>query len=112
MMPDPTPLTDADLEAIRERCERATVPPWRARKFEGISGLSIVEPEITFYDWQFCCAAREDIPALLAEVARLKAALKKATGMLEDAASWEDIGSVETQTQREIIDWLNSASGR
>lgn len=45
------PLTDAEIQAIKERCERATAGPW------DLPLLSLI--------------ARTDIPALLAEVERL-----------------------------------------
>jgi hypothetical protein len=48
-------MTDEELDRIEARCNAATAGPWK--------------------DGEFIVAAREDIPALLAEVRRLRAEL-------------------------------------
>jgi len=81
-------LEDAELEAIHRRCENATSGPWRSF-IEGrdhTSGSSFIMTGssesrcknielcgATTADQDFIAHARQDIPRLLAEVARLKA---------------------------------------
>lgn len=74
-------LSDLDFQAIRERCDKATEGPWRAENI-GYATLyraeSFVEPAIAAF-WQadsananFIAHARQDLPILLDEVARLR----------------------------------------
>lgn len=80
-------MTNEELKAIRERCRRATDGPWLASGGMMI-GANIVTPgealvppkSIVLYarsmEWDdavFCAHARQDVPALLDEVARLAA---------------------------------------
>lgn len=102
------PMTDVQIAAIRERCDKATEGPWVVDlpdwgECNGISskngtqilnaGSCIPDPQTavdhggTVHDWKeeiydygvhkwddavFIAHAREDVPALLAEVARLQ----------------------------------------
>jgi len=95
--------SDLDLDAIKRRCEAATVPPWalelhdtddpgvvlpgRVSSVPGSTGNAVVvfeeDGRIVPCDLseaedvanlQFIAHAREDVPALLAEVERLRAA--------------------------------------
>ena len=81
-------MTDAELTAIQKRAEAATPGPWIAHPWEddpeccaGIeaaSGTEIVKTDCGIYppempDAEFIAHAREDIPALVAEVRRLRA---------------------------------------
>ncbi|MGN7387780.1 hypothetical protein [Sporosarcina sp. SAFN-015] len=74
------PLTTQDLEAIRKRAEAATVGPWKYNDQHGYLApvtpqreICAITNEITrYYDAEFIAHAREDIPALLAEVERLR----------------------------------------
>jgi hypothetical protein len=70
-----------DVDAIRQRAENATPGPWRwsdkadaliaeGESFETIFNLRLVTPT-SRADAEFIAHAREDIPALLAEVTRL-----------------------------------------
>jgi hypothetical protein len=70
-------MTRDQLDAIRARVEAATPGPWKAQRWcsnnpsvaeaWGLTGMR------TFADAVFCGHAREDVPALLAEVERLQA---------------------------------------
>jgi hypothetical protein len=108
-----------DLEAIRRRCEAATPGPWSVEEdwtaeVRSPSGLiaKVIYPR-HLLDAEFIAAAREDVPALLAEVERLTAAVAERQGMVEhwvkslnqaleqrdrltgelqQARDWEDVG--------------------
>jgi hypothetical protein len=81
-------LEDEELEAIRQRFEKATPGPWRSfvegrdhtsgSSFiktgnDGRRGNDIELSGATVADQDFIAHARQDIPLLLAEIARLKA---------------------------------------
>ena len=85
------PMTDAELRAVRERCERAFPPPWW---WEGLLGPDLTngrfmcnpgEETVIFGHGDYLLAdekevtfvvnARTDVPRLLAEIERLKALL-------------------------------------
>ena len=97
-------MTNEQLAAIKARCEKATPGPWEVRsiepeEFDAVSDDTFYimadkweVASITTYerviepDWQrdddeadadFIAHAREDIPALLAEVERLRVALER-----------------------------------
>jgi uncharacterized small protein (DUF1192 family) len=77
-------MTREQLDAIRARVEAATPGPWKAERWcsnnpsvaeaWGLNGMR------TFADAVFCGHAREDVPALLAEVERLTAEVESKTG--------------------------------
>jgi hypothetical protein len=81
------PLTDAELDEIRARCQAATRGPWKAwiegRDHESGSsfimtgegpdrGEDIELSGALVPDYDFIAHARQDVPRLLAEIARLK----------------------------------------
>jgi hypothetical protein len=72
-----TTMTDEQLAEIRARCEAATGGPWEVgHKCEIYTRHYQVGPIGDFWepaDARFTAHAREDIPALLAEVERLRA---------------------------------------
>jgi hypothetical protein len=86
-----TGMTDEELAAIRARCEAATPAPWRSY-FEGrdhTSGSDFImtgedarrgnDLELagaTRADQDFIAHARQDVPRLLDEIARLRRMLK------------------------------------
>lgn len=80
-------LTADGLRAIEDRCEMASVGPWRSlvEGREQMSGSSFIMtggPDIyltgaTDADQDFIAAARQDIPRLIYEVRRLQAAAAK-----------------------------------
>lgn len=72
-------LTPAQLEAIRERVEKATAGPWEYNaKIDSITAeddygsFIIADDTETVVDAEFIAHAREDIPKLLAEIERLR----------------------------------------
>ena len=89
------PMTEERFAEIRARAEAATPGPWvdRLRDFEGVDGYGLeshptveangktvcifyereIDDENDDADAAFIAAAREDVPALLAEVERLRA---------------------------------------
>lgn len=84
-------MTDEELGEIKARCLAATAGPWASfiegRDHEGGSSFIMVGDEgsraddieltgATEADQDFIAHARQDVPALLEEVKRLKALLK------------------------------------
>lgn len=77
-------MTELDLEAIKARCEAATPGPWRGLSSPIIYGLGIgiyreeidgeekVARALPNDDQIFIAHARTDVPALVAEVERLR----------------------------------------
>ncbi|MBS0408494.1 MAG: hypothetical protein JSR86_01155 [Proteobacteria bacterium] len=75
-------LTDIELARMQARCDAATPGPWLARveRREGFSGSDFIETSAqdiemlgaTEADYDFVAHARQDIPALLAEIERLR----------------------------------------
>ncbi|MER5694893.1 hypothetical protein ACWDBO_31285 [Streptomyces mirabilis] len=88
-MTDRTPLTDQQLDEIETRANAATPGPWelyegygphfyaylRGCHLQGIGTLNFGDGEAADADREFVTHAREDVPALLAEVHRLRALL-------------------------------------
>jgi hypothetical protein len=82
MPADSVALDDAELEAIRRRCKQATPGPWRSfvERRDQISGSDFIQTDgddiymtgATTADQDFIAHARQDIPRLLDEIARLK----------------------------------------
>lgn len=78
-------MTDAELRAIRARCDKAPPGPWHRDGFHVFHGddfplLAAIEHGQADMNWSlraldFITHAREDVPALLAEVERLRAEL-------------------------------------
>lgn len=75
-------LSDIEIAQMRARCDVATPGPWLARieLREGFSGSDFIETYdqdiellgATEADFDFIAHARQDIPALLAEIDRLR----------------------------------------
>lgn len=91
-----TRLTTQEIEAIRERAEKATEGPWYyALNINEQTGEPDVLPHVisdtqeviseNMYDEnaEFIAHAREDIPKLLAEVERLETAIQDAISIAE-----------------------------
>lgn len=78
----PDELTDDHLSEIERRCELATDGPWRSfvegrdqmsgSDFIQTAGDDVYLSGATHEDQDFIAAARQDVPALIAEVRRLK----------------------------------------
>lgn len=71
-------LTNEDLDAIEARANAATEGPWAADRLEGnLDSLYSRVAEVGMWleaDAEFIAHARADVPALVAEVRRLRAA--------------------------------------
>jgi hypothetical protein len=85
-------ISDEELAAIKERTEQATPGPWTNHE-EEVVGQEVVDPagrtlvdvrgDHEEADAEFIAHAREDVPALLAEIERLRA-------LLHEVADYED----------------------
>ena len=75
-------LSAADIAEITARCEQATAGPWKSwvERRDGISGSDFIETGgediyltgATTADQDFIAHSRQDVPRLVAEVARLQ----------------------------------------
>ncbi len=87
-----TPMTDDELQAIKDRCNAATPGPWRSyvegrdhtsgsdfimTGEAGVRGNDIELTGATKADQDFMAYARQDVPRLLAEVERLRRQLEE-----------------------------------
>ena len=115
-------MTDR-IEKIRQRAEAATQGPWRAYgntvEQENTGCHQVVGTELTGVgymayerlttkneDATFIAHAREDIPYLLAEVERLRAALTLAC-----RDGWSDGESATTHYIEKSTEWLATTEG-
>ncbi|GGP13446.1 hypothetical protein [Oceanobacillus neutriphilus] len=71
-------LTKEELEAIKERCEKATEGPWHtavSSRFPHEDCIMFENKEVAeayeYYDAEFIANARQDIPKLIAEIEAL-----------------------------------------
>lgn len=81
-------LTDAEFKAIKSREKLASKGPWKSEYgYNGgmATGFFYIpehngkaKVEMLADDAEFCAKAREDVPALIAEIERLKPILKAA----------------------------------
>lgn len=107
------------LNEIKERAEKATSGPWLAlyegtnaeiystKTAEDICEIT-AKDEYHAEDAEFISNAREDVPALVAEVERLQAQLEKCEGLL----SWahdvlDDVHCYETDVYEEITQYFD-----
>jgi hypothetical protein len=95
-------MSDLDLDAIRERAEKATPGPWesysvpgRNRSAAGYAAVEVAETEVQvtrdaggWYDAYFIAHARTDVPALVAEVARLQGIIDRVRGLATHDGQW------------------------
>jgi len=100
---EPDSPTDAAVEQIERRCDAASKPPWQSfiegrdhwggDNFIRVGGMDDSEPDMyvsrsvreglvpaSDADLDFIAYARQDLPRLLAEVRRLRAAQPPAEG--------------------------------
>ena len=75
-------MTPAELAEIRERCEKATPGPWARVP---LCSVGVTHQWLTQEDDDFCSHARTDIPALIAEVERLRTVIEEINNAL-----WSD----------------------
>lgn len=85
-------LTDADLQAIKERAEKATPGPWKVGRQSpnGACNVGTINGLLTAQttdgsNAEFIAHAREDVPKLLAEVERLRRENRFAFGIAKAA---------------------------
>jgi hypothetical protein len=107
---DPMPAR-LDLDAMRQRCEKATTGPWKSyvegrdhdsgSSFIMTSGTDIELLGATIADQDFIAHARQDIPQLIGEIER-----RPLTLTIEQLTRWADsclhINHLNTLVQREI----------
>lgn len=116
------PLTEERLFEIKAREKAATPGPWvdRLRDFEGVDGYGLeshptveangktvcifyereIDDENDDADAAFIAAAREDVPALLAEVERLRA---EVAWLKDEVASLEQELKFSDETEYDLI---------
>jgi len=122
-------LTPERLRAIKERCERATEGPWGVRhRCRGCGpdddeaaglGLELVGPPQPLNkgqfarsaDAQFCAHAREDVPALVAEVERLQELKDDYRLRIEHMATALGLIQSEAEALKQAIEAAKSAGG-
>lgn len=84
-------MTALDLDAIQARADAATVGPWVMTAQGGIESASYRGPGEDFTsvastrtqnNWEFIAHAREDVPALVAEVRLLRGRIVRAKSRL------------------------------
>jgi|GEM_PF-6349123 len=100
-------MSDLDLKAIKERCEAATGGEWHPGDddytiISVIDGVQYVICErVDRGDADFIAHAREDVPALVAEIERLRDELRRSaihirtTSELNPPRPWDHFRSVE-----------------
>jgi hypothetical protein len=98
-----------DLEAIRLRCEAATPGPWRAVAGYVYRGDTSFRASMAA-DAQFAAAARTDIPALITEVERLRAALSEAQRVALESS--QRMNEAEAQVAQFKLDGVSAMIGR
>ncbi|MGI5418684.1 hypothetical protein [Actinomadura luteofluorescens] len=115
-----TPMSDEQLAEIRQRLAATTAGPWTARD------LYVIAPDdvhIADFEWLantdeewaefkantvFAAAARQDVPALLAEVERLRAELEDARAELGRRVAPVEMLALKRQrdeAQAEVKQW-------
>jgi len=99
-------MTDDELKAIEERCEKATEGPWDVEAVSNACRVTIgkgsgkvilaracppqLQEEETWSNVKFMAAARTDVPALIEEVKRLKAKVSALQEIIEKAQAIAD----------------------
>src|SRR5690625_4778155 len=88
-------LTDEELQAIRERAEKASAKPWSVVTDElGGQAMAVIDgdnwdairrPYVGKDNATFIANAREDIPKLLAEIERLRGRLDRKSTRLNSS---------------------------
>jgi len=95
------------LNAIKERAAEATSGPWRHAGLYGVKNIEDMSIPLRPEDAAFIARAREDVPALVAEVERLRQQLEKAEGLLGWAHDvLDDVHCYETEVYQEISEYF------
>ena len=109
-------MTDLDLAAIRQRVEKATEGPWYTgfdyeKHDPTVIAPGYIEHTIDYpldevglengkADAEFIAHAREDIPALLAEIERLNATIQRVRDIVND--KYLDAGQMDVMLHRAL----------
>jgi hypothetical protein len=111
------PDTRLDLDAIRDRANAATKGPWGVEHEGGVMVLNRGTCQAVAFvgsegddqvraDSAFLAAAREDVPALLAEVDRLTTELAAANQVANDALTLAEQAAADRRSLRTQVDRL------
>lgn len=108
-------MTKDENEAIRKRVERATKGPWSngyelvmrwSEERERNETVAECVHDRAMEDSEFIAAARQDVPALLAEVDRLKAIAESALDLCKTReAALEAVVKVASEKAERVADW-------
>lgn len=108
-------LTDGQLDAMQASADQATPGPWEIiGGYQYVTGVDVVigaidEGCIRLRDAEFIAHARTDVPALIAEVRRLREQRREALAVANaDAAQWEQENHTPTVWAGEIRDALEA----
>lgn len=94
-------MTNEELQQIRERAEKATAGPWEYDGSDIMAPpfLDIVDHVYETADADFIAHAREDIPALMAEVERLRT-------IIDETQEYIVLHAFDTTVGRKIDDFI------
>ena len=113
-------MTEQELTAIEERATAATMGPWDGAKNSGVVSKHTRDPvfetgcgcctdkALSAEDAAFIAAARVDVPALIAEVRRLRALVESAYR----EGFWDGEGAVERHVGYGDTAWWMSDARR
>lgn len=86
-----------DREAIRRRLEAATPGPWEYQGLGEItSATGFITTDAEAHDGPFIAHAREDVPALLAEVERLRDGIEELAALHSPGIVQDELRSLLT----------------
>ena len=126
-MPMPDPLPESELSAIAARADAATPEPWIFEEFfrserryrlglmtQGGRGILFHQAqwEPTKADRAFLAAARSDVPALVAEVRRLRAAVEALTPLARLGLNARQWAAENMQNVEEVLEIAHQAVDR
>ena len=108
-------MTEQELEAIRQRAEQATPGPW-SMKQEGADFYMADSQgrylDITLADAIFAAHSRQDIPALLAEVERLRADIEHVSTVGESlVVSLDSVKADNARLRAAIVEIIADVRG-
>lgn len=98
-----------DLEAIKQRCEAATIPPWNDNGESGITQTKHITRDVwtiprTIEDVTFIASARADIPALIAEVEALREKLALVICSYDESCLCGTCAMIRSLTEHGVAD--------
>lgn len=89
-------MTPEQLDAIEARANAATPGPWTLDHPDDGTEITGPDSTVTELDIQFIIHARTDIPALIAEIRRLRRELGRLSSLADDAfdaLGWDNYGN-------------------